>query len=198
MNKLKKMFVGVALLFLGTTTAQAVFMEGTGNIDDVDKIAGTFHELTITASGPMTDVNIAVHLTPSRADGTNEHWGDLDMFISHNGVRVQLLDNDSPLDCCSWGANFNILFDDESANVLGQYEASGDYQPQNGMLSAFDGMEVGGEWLLEIFEMEGKDYEGDTMLTSWSVAASVPEPSIIALFGLGLFGLGIARRRKHI
>ena len=29
-------------------------------------------------------------------------------------------------------------------------------------------------------------------------AGEVPEPSIIALFGLGLLGLGFARRRKHI
>ena len=36
---------------------------------------------------------------------------------------------------------------------------------------------------------------------TWSVAsaesAPVPEPSIIALFGLGLVGLGFARRRRQ-
>ena len=39
----------------------------------------------------------------------------------------------------------------------------------------------------------------DAVLTSNSVLtidAVVPEPSIVALFGLGLLGLGFARRRK--
>ena len=31
----------------------------------------------------------------------------------------------------------------------------------------------------------------------YGTSTSVPEPSIIALFGLGLIGLGFARRRKH-
>jgi hypothetical protein len=31
---------------------------------------------------------------------------------------------------------------------------------------------------------------------NWSKVAEVPEPSIIALFGLGLVGIGFARRRQ--
>ena len=31
---------------------------------------------------------------------------------------------------------------------------------------------------------------------NWSQVSAVPEPSIIALFGLGLVGIGFARRRR--
>ena len=37
---------------------------------------------------------------------------------------------------------------------------------------------------------------GLTSAANWNKVASVPEPSIIALFGLGLVGIGFARRRQ--
>ena len=43
---------------------------------------------------------------------------------------------------------------------------------------------------------EGGDCYAVVLRQSPSIGASVPEPSIIALFALGLFGLGFARRRK--
>lgn len=47
-----------------------------------------------------------------------------------------------------------------------------------------------------VFTSERNGDDTEYAIDNVSVAA-VPEPSIIALFGAGLFGLGFARRRKR-
>ena len=45
-------------------------------------------------------------------------------------------------------------------------------------------------------EVSLTNVKGITSAANWNKVASVPEPSIIALFGLGLVGIGFARRRQ--
>jgi len=47
------------------------------------------------------------------------------------------------------------------------------------------------------FDWQGLAFNTDTFFHIDFNDGEVPEPSIIALFGLGLIGLGFARRRKH-
>lgn len=64
------------------------------------------------------------------------------------------------------------------------------------MGTSFDGNAIaGGELLLWYWDSNAGDNDESIRVTIKTVAA-VPEPSIIALFALGLFGLGFARRRK--
>ena len=44
----------------------------------------------------------------------------------------------------------------------------------------------------------GERVFGDSSNNSWSDSVSVPEPGTLALLGLGLFGMGLTRRRKKI
>jgi hypothetical protein len=50
---------------------------------------------------------------------------------------------------------------------------------------------------LAAFSTDGAAVTGLAVAWSGGVSVSVPEPSIIALFGLGLVGLGFARRRRQ-
>jgi hypothetical protein len=49
---------------------------------------------------------------------------------------------------------------------------------------------------LEIAGLEDAGFTAEEYYVIWSDGYSAPEPSIIALFALGLFGIGFARRRQ--
>lgn len=91
-------------------------------------------------------------------------------------------------------APFDVTFDDEAATAIGT-NGTGTFRPE-GSLSDFDGLDFAGDWNLSILDTKSS-FEGDD-LEAWSITVTTPapEPSTLAIFGLGLFGLGWARRRR--
>ncbi len=76
------------------------------------------------------------------------------------------------------------------------FNASGGSCIDNESLFAFDGSLDGGSgrWRM----IQGGQDSGVQFSMSVSGPTSVPEPGTLALLGIGLFGMGLARRRKKV
>ncbi len=166
----------------------------------------TIVPLETSEPGFIVDLDLSVDL--------QDIWAqDIDILLEHNGVSVHVYDasiDDS--------AAFDVLFDDEAlSNAPKSGDVVGSFIPDN-PLSAFDGLALAGTWNLilwdDIFPGDGTD------LLAWSISgvgsndiffdftidgrgavdvdtpSDVPEPSTIALLGLGLLGVTMARRRE--
>ncbi len=101
--------------------------------------------------------------------------GDLIIHLIHGGVSALLFNGSGP------------------ANYYG-----GSYGP----LAAFAGAELSGNWTLR---MRDRLYRDGGRLYDWRIrgnferaTTSVPEPGTLALFGIALLGMGLARRRKTV
>jgi subtilisin-like proprotein convertase family protein len=143
--------------------------------------------INVADHGLITDINILIN------NLTHTWDADLTLSIAHGATSVVLATEKGG----SGGADYlNTLFDDQApfyAIIDGNVYAPFSYalKPEQ-LLSAFNGMDIFGDWILTVSDSA----EGDSgLLNSWGIkATSVPEPSSILLFGLGLFGIAASRK----
>jgi subtilisin-like proprotein convertase family protein len=121
--------------------------------------------LAVPVGKQIIDVDVQI-------DITHTYDGDLDIFlVSPSGTRVELTTDNG-----GTGENFQgTIFDDEASSDItgGSAPFAGSYRPE-GLLSALDGEDSAGAWVLEITDDAG----GDTgTLNWWKLTLTFPPQS---------------------
>lgn len=147
--------------------------------------------INVGASGALNDINVFISIAHTFS-------ADLDIFLTHDdtGTTVELAtDNGGGFD----DAYLDTTFDDAAAVNIADAATpfAGTFAPE-GLLADFNGEDLLGSWTLTV--MDDFTLDGG-MVLDWGIfgdaqMAAVSEPGIVSLLGLGLIGMGIARRRR--
>jgi len=125
------------------------------------------HDLTEATDDPFTlGSALSADLSINIYDDSSSFWDGGELIL----VTVEAFDFDSG------GLTFSSFIGDLEVNGLLALNT-------NGLLD------------VTVSSLWGDFRLGDSTLTVVTADAAVPEPSIIALFGMGLLGLGLARRK---
>jgi hypothetical protein len=197
-----------AVLALAGAAAHASVIATNSSYGAID--GGTATRIfSIGQHGAIEDVNLTIEFskcddprigaTGTSCVGIGDAYENEISFTLANasGVTVTLV----PAQKFGHGAGIGrvrVTFDDEAASALGGRVAAGSFRPTQ-LLSAFDGRDMFGNWTLSIGDANGSDpleFFSATLELNAS-AASIPEPATPAILGLGLLGIGAARRRAR-
>lgn len=179
--------VMVAATAASATSAATYSYNGTGgNLPDQIDFST---EILVPDAFNISDVNITLN------DLTHSFWGDLEIFLSHDGVTVALAnDNGGSSDPAG-----TFTFDDEAALDVGSINTTGGSFRPLSALSAFDGQNSAGVWTLRIRDDAGADAGA---LGGWNLTftdgGAVPEPTTWALMIMGFGAAGAAMRRRRL
>lgn len=148
--------------------------------------------INVAQHGLINDINILINSL------THPWDADLTLSISHGATTVILATEKGG----SGGSDYLDTFFDDQAPFYsitdGNVYAPFSYiiKPEQ-LLSAFNGMDIFGDWSFTASDAAG----GDTgSINSWSLKATsteVPEPTPIALLGLGLLAFGLRQMRVN-
>jgi len=195
-----------SLLFAGP--ANAILISASDSFAPVLQVDGSSSStsLIFTDAGSIADLNVFIDFTkcddPILSNGTCSGLGFtfnseiVFSLTSSAGTVVDLVlagtySGQTP------GARVGVLFDDDAATIVGgSFITSGTFAPI-GSLADFNGEDLLGSWTLNFTDTVRFD---PLSLNAWRIDATiadVPEPSVIALLGLGLAGFGFTRRRKR-
>lgn len=171
--------------------------------------------VTVTAgdlapgAGTLLDVNITVEFSkcgggnigPSGSmcpdDGFSFNNEIVFQLISPGGAIIHLVEEDTFSGQEPGAGRLSITFDDEAMGAAGGSAiVAGSFNPVQA-LSAFDGENAIGEWILTLEDTVPEDALEffSFMLT---LTTDVPEPITLSLFGAGLAGMAMLRRRRSL
>ena len=128
--------------------------------------AAATHTINVGAGGTIDDVDIDLVV--------NHTWtGDLIVTVEHGGTTVTVIDRPGvPASTFGCSAdNWNITLDDEAGSDIESQcltNLAGSFSPNN-PLSAFDGMDMSGDWTISITDNAGADTGS---LVSWGVTTT--------------------------
>jgi hypothetical protein len=204
----KKTIFAAALLGL-TSFAQAgiISLTGTGGVVD-DSTANRSVTVNVTDIQGYVDSILDINLTvdyskcslTQNANGCEGEGGstfnrEIVFDLLHASVNVDIV-NARTFSGQNTSTRVTQVFDDEASTLVGGNTLlNGLFQPV-GNLSAFDGLSALGLWTFTFQDIA----RGDGLVVhSWTIdieLAEVSAPATVALLGLGIFGLGLVRRKK--
>lgn len=186
--------------------AGAVVVSATNTLDGLVDSSTIFRTVTFAQSGSINDLDVTIHF--AKCDGENfnpEGTGCLAQGFSFSreilfrltqdgGATVDLVLQDT-YSGQTPGAELTITLDDEAGTAVGgPLLISGSFIPVGG-LSAFDGFDINGDFTLEITDTVFADSLSFYDFTVTADIGPVPAPGALALFGLGIVGVALGRRR---
>ncbi|HEX9172100.1 MAG TPA: PEP-CTERM sorting domain-containing protein [Telluria sp.] len=209
--KLIKPALMAALVFAGTA-AQATVVTTDTQYVNFDGISG-IRTLNVSQHGTILDLNVSIEF--SKCDdpaigplgttciGTANSFNSEIVFrlISPDGTTVNLVNAGTYAGTRPGTGRVVVTFDDEAAVLVGGAVEAGSFQPVDS-LSAFDGMDMFGAWGLYVQDTRRGDpleYFSSSLDVTFSGGgpAPMPEPASLAILGLGLLGMGAARRKTR-
>ena len=166
--------------------------------------------ITIADTGSILSVGVSANISSSSSsinpDGTvnpsgGSHFGnELALTLtSPSGTLVELVSFGTYV---SGSSGFDVelaeLVFEDGAALQGGNLGAGIFAPTHCSLGDFIGESASGNWILAIIDSTGADPKS---LNGWQLnvvtdTLSAPEPSVLALFGIGLLGLSLRRRKR--